>query len=124
MTQILKIIPIIATILLAGCGDKKSRDFFAAKGITVGTPVSIGKRSYRIPVDFETDGPYSAQWIDTVVTSVDATDILVTAVFTHSNRSGRYPGYIEISGVSTGTYDLKYRDPDGTRHRVGPVELP
>ncbi len=115
---------LLATIALAGCSDKKARDFFAAGGITIGAPATLGAGAYKIPIEFETEDVHSGQWIDAVSTKVDGSDILVTANFTSANRKSGYPGYVEVKGVSAGTYTLKYRDPDGSDHTIGPVVLP
>jgi hypothetical protein len=109
---------------LFGCGDRKSRSFFASDGISIGVPVMMSAGNYRIPVDFETEIVHSGQWIDTVQTEVDGTDILVTAVFTHANRESRYPDYVVVTDVNPGVYNLKYRDPDGVHHFIEAVTLP
>jgi hypothetical protein len=124
MKHILATTLLLATIALVGCSDRKSRDFFAAGGITIGAPATLGAGTYRIPIEFETKIVNSGQWIDAVSTKVAGSDILVTASFTSANRKSGYPGYIEVKGVSAGTYTLKYRDPDGTDHTIGPVVLP
>lgn len=115
---------LLTAIGLVGCGDPKSRNFFASSGITVGAPVATSTGNYRIPIEFETEIVHSGQWIDTVEAEVDGTEILITAVFTHANRKSRYPGYVEISDVSPGPYKVEYRDPDGARHLVKAVTLP
>jgi hypothetical protein len=124
MKHILATTLLLASIALAGCSYKKSRDFFAAGGITIGAPAALGSGSYKIPIEFETKIVHSGQWIDSVSTKVAGSDILVTASFTSANRKSSYPGYVEVSGVSPGTYTLKYRDPDGAVHAIGPVILP
>lgn len=35
-----------------------------------------------------------------------------------------YPGYLEVKGISVRIYALKYQDPDGTAHPIGPLVLP
>jgi hypothetical protein len=124
MNQILKITLLMAFVALSGCSQRKSRDFFATDGITIGAPTAIEPGIYRIPMDFETKVVHSGEWIDVVSAKVSGSDILVTATFTLANRKSRYPGYIEVKGVSAGTYTLKYRDPDGTTYPIGPVVLP
>jgi hypothetical protein len=126
MKGILKITLLLASIALSGCSDKKSRDFFAAGGITIGAPAATEPGTYRIPIELKTEIVHSGQWIDTVSAKVSGSDILVTVSFISAgaNRKSRYPGYIEVKGVSTGTYTLKYRDPDGTDHSIGSVMLP
>ena len=124
MKNILRITLLLASIALSGCSDKKSRDFFAAGGITIGAPAAIQPGTYRIPIEFETKIAHSGQWIDVVSANVSGSDILVTATFTSANRKSGYPGYVEVKGISAGTYALKYRDPDGTTHPMGPVVLP
>jgi hypothetical protein len=120
----LRVLILLTAIGVVGCGDPKSRDFFASGGITVGAPVTTGPGSYRIPIEFETGIVHSGQWIDTVEAEVDGTEILITAVFTQADRKSRYPGYIEISDASPGPYKIEYRDPDGARHLVKAVTLP
>lgn len=124
MNPVIKITLLIASIALSGCSEKKSRDFFAAGGIAIGAPAAIEPGTYRIPMDFETEIVHSGQWIDVVSAKVSGADILVTASFTSANRKSRYPGYVEVKGLSAGTYTLKYLDPDGTAHAMGPVVLP
>jgi hypothetical protein len=123
MIHFIKKTLILAAIVLAGCSDEKSRDFFAKGGITIGAPASLGSGSYKIPIEFETEIVHSGQWLNAVDADVSGLDILFTASFT-SNRKSSYPGYIEVSGLSPGTYTLKYRDPNGTVHAIGPVILP
>jgi len=124
MHHIIKTTLILTAIALAGCSDKKSHDFFAKGGITIGTPAALGSGSYKIPLEFETAIVHSGQWIDAVDTDVAGSDILLTASFTSANRKSSYPGYVKVNGVSPGTYTLKYRDPNGTVHAIGPVILP
>jgi hypothetical protein len=124
MNHILKIILLMASFALSGCSETKSRDFFAADGITIGAPAATEPGTYRIPIIFKTKIVHSGQWIDVVSAKVSGSDILATATFTLANRKSRYPGYIELKGVSAGNYALKYRDPDGTAHTIGPVVLP
>ena len=124
MRHFINITLILAAIALAGCSDEKSRDFFAKGGITIGAPAALGSGSYKIPIEFETEIVHSGQWIDEVDTEVAGSDILLTASFTSANRKSSYPGYVEVNGVSPGTYTLKYQDPNGTVHAIGPVILP
>ncbi len=124
MIRIINTTLILAAMALIGCSDEKSRDFFAKDGITIGTPAALGSGSYKIPIDFETKIVHSGQWINEVDTEVVGSDILVTASFTSANRKGNYPGYIEVKGVSPGTHTLKYLDPNGTVHVIGPVVFP
>lgn len=102
----------------------KSRDFFAPGGIMIGAPAATQPGIHQIPIEFTTKIEHSGQWIDAVSAKVSGSDILVTATFTSANRKSRYPGYVELKGVSSGTYALKYQDPDGTAHPIGPVVLP
>ncbi len=124
MNQTLTITLLIGAIALSACSDQKSRDFFAADGITIDAPAAIQPGTYRIPIKFGTKIEHSGQWIDVVSSKVSGSDILVTATFTSANRKGGYPGYVEVKGITAGTYTLKYRDPDGTTHPIGPVVLP
>ena len=124
MKMILRTALLLAAMGLVGCGDKKSRSFFAPSGVFVGSPVMVEAGAYRIPIKFETEIVHSGQWIDTVQAEVDGSDIQVTAVFTHANRESRYPGYIEVSRARPGVYALQYQDPDGTLHLIELVSLP
>ena len=124
MQHTIKATLILAVIALASCSQKKSRDFFAKGGITIGAPAALGSGSYKIPIEFETEIVHSGQWIDTVDADVSGVDILLTASFTSSNGKSGYPGYIEVKGISPGTYSIKYRDPDGTVHTLGRAILP
>ena len=124
MKTLLRTTLLLAAIVLAGCVDEKSRDFFATSGISVGDPVMVEAGTYRIPTDFETEIVHSGQWIDTVQAEIVGSDIQVTAIFTHANRKSRYPGYIEVSGARAGVYTLQYRDPDGALHPIKSVTLP
>jgi hypothetical protein len=123
MTHLIKTTPILAALLFAGCSDEKSRDFFAKGGIAIGAPAALGSGSYTTPIEFETEIVHSGQWLNAVDADVSGSDILFTASFT-SHRKSSYPGYIEVSGLSPGTYTLKYRDPNGTVHAIGSVILP
>jgi hypothetical protein len=109
---------------MAGCSGKKTRDFFAAGGITVGAPVALTPGVYQIPIKFDTAIVHSGEWLDVVSVKVTGSDLLVTASFTIAHRKSAYPGCVEVKGVSPGLYTLKYRDPDGTQHTIGPVNLP
>jgi hypothetical protein len=124
MQHTIKATLILAVIALASCSQKKSRDFFAKGGITIGAPAALGSGSYKIPIEFETEIVHSGQWIDTVDADASGADILLTASFTSSNGKSGYPGYIEVKGISPGTYSIKYRDPDGTVHTLGRAILP
>lgn len=124
MKHLLMITLLTASFAISGCSEEKSRDFFAAGGIAIGAPAAIEPGNYRIPIKFETKIVHSGQWIDTVSAKVSGSDILVTANFTSANRKSRYPDYVEVKGIPAGTYTLKYRDPDGTTHPIGPVVLP
>ena len=124
MQHTIKATLILAVIALASCSQKKSRDFFAKGWITIGAPAALGSGSYKIPIEFETEIVHSGQWIDTVDADVSGADILLTASFTSSNGKSGYPGYIEVKGISPGTYSIKYRDPDGTVHTLGRAILP
>jgi hypothetical protein len=124
MNTILKTTLMLVVLALTGCSEKKSRDFFAKGGITAGAAAALGSGSYKIPMEFETEIVHSGQWIDAVDATVSGSEILITASFISGNRKGSYPGYVKINGVSPGTYTLKYRDPDGTIHAIGPVVLP
>jgi hypothetical protein len=124
MKSIIKTTLILAVIALVSCSEEKSRDFFAKGGVTIGAPAALGSGSYKIPIEFETEIVHSGQWIDAVDADVSGVDILLTASFTSSNGKSGYPGYIEVHGVSPGTYTIKYRDPDGTIHPLGSAILP
>jgi hypothetical protein len=121
MKHMIKITSLLAAIALLGCSEEKSRDFFAASGITIGAPTAL---AYRIPIEFETQIVHSGLSIDEVSTTVAGSDILVTASFAYPPPKSGYPGHIVVNGVSAGTYTLKYRDPDGTDHTIGQVVLP
>jgi hypothetical protein len=123
MNHISKIILLIASVAISACSNAKSRDFFAAGGITIGVPAATQPGTYRIPIGFETKIEHSGQWIDGVSAIVSGSDILVTATFTSANRKSSYPGYVELNGISAGTYALKYQNPDGTAHPIGRVVL-
>jgi hypothetical protein len=124
MNPFVKSVMILSVLALAGCSERKSRDFFTKDGITVGTPAALGSGSYRIPLEFATKVVHSGQWIDSVAADITASDIFITANFTHSGGKSRYPGYVRITGATPGTYALKYRDPDGTLHTIGSLVLP
>ncbi len=124
MKIIFRILIFTSAWFLFACSDTKPRNFFAASGIAVGIPALVEPNVYRIPIIFETEITHSGQWTDAVQAEIDGTDIQVTAVFTHANRESQYPGYIELSNVSSGVYNLKYRDPDGTLHLIQKISLP
>jgi len=110
--------------VLVGCSDQKPRNFFAPGGITIGAPSAPGSGAYQIPIEFETAILHSGQWIDAVDAEIAGSDILTTASFISVDRKNPYPGYIEVDGISPETYDLIYRDPDGTDHAIESVLLP
>ena len=124
MSQLIKTIVFLTTMVLIGCSDKKPHDFFAKGGITIGTPTASGAGSYKIPLECKTAIVHSGQWMDAVDAVVAGSDILITASFSSSQGKSAYPGYINVSDVTPGTYTLKYRDPDGTLHAIGSVVLP
>jgi hypothetical protein len=115
---------LLCALALTGCSEPRSRDFFAKDGITVGTPAALGPGSYKIPLEFVTAIMHSGQWIDSVDADVVGSDILISARFSSSGRKSRYPGYVTVTGTTPGTYALKYRDPNGSMHAIGPVVLP
>jgi hypothetical protein len=108
----------------AAFAEKMPRDFFAPKGIEVGTPTVDEEGNRRIPIKFETAIVHSAIWIDMVHTSVVGKEIRITADYRLTGGKNRYKGYIEPKGLAAGTYDLKYLDPNGKLHPIGPVTLP
>lgn len=120
---------LLCALALTGCSEPRSRDFFANDGITVGAPTALGSESYKIPLEFTTAIVHSGQWIDSVDAEVANADILITARFItasagSSGRKSGYPGYVTVTGIKPGTYSLKYRDPNGSIHAIGPVVLP
>jgi len=119
---------LITTLLITislgtASAEKKSRNFFAPKGVTVAAPTVEKDGTHRIPIKFKTAIIHSAQWIDKVHSSVVGKEIRITSDFRTGGKS-RYPGYIEPKGVAAGTYELKYLDPNGKLHDIGPVTLP
>ena len=119
----------IATILgifAAGAAfaEKKPRDFFDPKGIEVGTPTVDEDGNHRIPIKFETAIMHSALMNKKVHVSVVGKEIRITADFGLVEKKNGYPGYIEPKGLAAGAYDLKYLDPNGKLHPIGPVTLP
>jgi hypothetical protein len=114
----------LSALALTGCSEPRSRDFFAKDGIAVGAPTALGSGSYKIPLEFVTAIVHSSQWIDSVDADVANADILITARFISSGRKSGYPGYVTVTGIKPGTYSLKYRDPNGSMHAIGPVVLP
>ncbi|PQJ27695.1 hypothetical protein [Rubritalea profundi] len=126
---------LITTLLITislgtASAEKKSRNFFAPKGIIVTAPTVQKDGTHRIPIKFKTAIIHSAQWMSKVHSSVVGKEIHITADFRLAGGSslvGRkktYPGYIEPKGVAAGTYELKYLDPNGNLHDIGPVTLP
>jgi hypothetical protein len=116
----------IMLLALSGMGiaGQKSRDFFAPDGIVIGSPEVTAEGAFRVPITFRTAITHSSQWIDTVKVSVDRKSILITANFTTAGRKSRYPGYIELKGLSSGEHEIKCRDPDGKLHPLGKVTVP
>lgn len=114
----------LSALAHTGCSEPRSRDFFAKDGVTVGAPTALGSGSYKIPLEFVTAIVHSGQWIDSVDADVANADILITARFISSGRKSGYPGYVTVTGIKPGTYSLKYRDPNGSMHAIGPVVLP
>lgn len=108
----------------AAFAEKKPRDFFDPKGIEVGTPSVDGDGNHRIPIKFETAIMHSALMNKKVHVSVVGKEIRITADFGLVEKKSGYPGYIEPKGLAAGTYDLKYLDPNGKLHPIGPVTLP
>ena len=120
-----------AIFAIPGCSGKvvgaltsemRPRSFFAANGITAGTPVKGEDGTYRIPLVFETEVMHSALSPVAVEASSKGSEILVSA--SYAVGESRYPGFIELNGVKAGDYELKYLDPDGTTHPVAVVVLP
>lgn len=113
-----------ASTLGTAFAEKKPRDFFAPKGIVVGTPSVDEEGARRIPIKFETAIVHSAIWIDMVHTSVAGKEIRITADYRLTGGKNRYKGYIAPNGLAAGTYELKYLDPDGKLHPIKTVTLP
>jgi hypothetical protein len=42
MKHLLTTVLLLATVALVGCSETKSRDFFAAGGIAIGAPATLG----------------------------------------------------------------------------------
>ncbi|QTN33591.1 hypothetical protein HZ994_15165 [Akkermansiaceae bacterium] len=112
-----------ASIPATAFAEKKPRNFFAPKGIVVGTPAVAGDGELRIPIKFETDIVHSALMNKKVHVSVKGNEIHITADYGLIGKKS-YPGYIPAKGLARGTYELRYRDPDGKLHPIGSVTLP
>lgn len=124
VSGILLLCLLVASTFGTAFAEKKSRDFFAPKGIVVGTPSLDEDGARRIPVKFETAIVHSAIWIDTVDTTLVGKEIRITADYRLQGGQNRYKGYIMPKGLAAGTYELRYLDPDGKLHDIGPVTVP
>ncbi|MBK8476320.1 MAG: hypothetical protein IPL39_08355 [Opitutaceae bacterium] len=110
--------------LLSGCLEKKPRSFFAIDGICVGSAVKEGER-FRLPIGFSTAFVHSGQWLYDVKAVTEADSIYLTAVFTTPPglKESRYVGSVDLGAIRSGTYKVRYRDPDGRVHDLGLVTL-
>ena len=110
------------------CLDKKTRFFFAEKGVIVGDPNKVGQGDVFIPISFKTAIMHSAQIFHDIEWSEENGVIYITAIYNEPPFSKKieYSGGIVLKNPKLKIYDLKYKDPkpDGGTHDIGRVEIP
>ena len=110
------------------CLDKKTRFFFAEKGVIVGDPNKVGQGDVFIPISFKTAIMHSAQIFHDIEWSEENGVIYITAIYNEPPFSKKidYSGGIIIKNPKLKTYDLKYRgpNPDYVSHDIGKINIP
>jgi hypothetical protein len=119
---------LIVSIIVALCGCSSIEQWaFASKvpfsrfrDVSLGVPVFEG-RQVVVPVVLVDAEMASAASLYYIKTRVSGSEIDMTAVITLEG-AGKYQ--FVLRGVSPGDYTVFYRDPDGTRHKVGQITIP
>lgn len=94
--------------------------------VSLGTPAREGRRVI-VPLSRTggTWGMNSGACFYEVESRVSGREIDVTVVTAVCRSSVRPPPFrMVLRSVSSGVYTVYYRDPDGTRHRLGEIEIP
>ena len=119
---------IFISIFLTSCLDKKTRFFFAEKGVIVGDPNKVGQGDVFIPISFKTAIMHSAQIFHDIEWSEENGVIYITAIYNEPPFSKKidYSGGIILKNPRLKTYDLKYRgpNPDYVSHDIGKINIP
>ena len=119
---------IFISLFLTSCLDKKTRVFFAEKGVIVGDPNKVAQGDVFIPISFKTAIMHSAQIFHDIEWSEENGVIYITAIYNEPPFSKKieYSGGIVLKNPKLKIYDLKYKDPnpDGFTHDIGRVEIP
>ena len=119
---------IFISLFLTSCLDKKTRFFFAKKGVIVGEPNKVGQGDVFIPISFKPAIMHSAQIFHDIEWSEENGVIYITAIYNEPPFSKKieYSGGIVLKNPKLKTYDLKYKDPnpDGGTHDIGLVKMP
>ena len=118
---------VCSTILLTGCLglQKKDRQFFADKGISIGKPQLNEDNSVFIPISFKTRIVHSAQWLYDIKWVEKDGRITLTALFSvpPNNKKSIYEDGIRLEPPLKNQYEFVYRDPDGKTHELGVVTI-
>ena len=72
---------IFISLFLTSCLDKKTRFFFAEKGVIVGDPNKVGQGDVFIPISFKTAIMHSAQIFHDIEWSEENGVIYITAIY-------------------------------------------
>ena len=119
---------LVFSICLSSCLDKKTRSFFAKKGVIVGAPNKVGQGDVFIPISFKTAIVHSAQIFHDIEWSEENGVIYITAIYNEPPFSKKieYSGGIVLKNPKLKIYDIKYKDPkpDGGTHDIGRIEIP
>ena len=119
---------IFIPLFLMSCLDKKTRFFFAEKGVIVGDPNKVGQGDVFIPISFKTAIMHSAQIFHDIEWSEENGVIYITAIYNEPPFSKKidYSGGIILKNPKLKTYDLKYRgpNPDYVSHDIGKINIP
>jgi hypothetical protein len=91
--------------------------------ITIGSPVAAGRR-VLVPVSLMDAQINSALAPYRIRTRIAGHEIYMTVVEALAGSGSLQKCQLDLSGVPPGNYALSYRDPDGTRHKLGQIKVP
>jgi hypothetical protein len=92
--------------------------------ITIGPPVSEGRRVV-VPVSLVDAQPINSALAPyRIKTRISGHEIDMTVVVALAGDRSLKKYHLDLTGAPSGVYTVSYRDPDGTRHKLGELTIP
>jgi hypothetical protein len=92
--------------------------------ITIGSPVAEGRRVVA-PVSLVDAQPVNSALAPyRIKTRISGHEIDMTVVVALAGGGSLKKYQLDLTGVPSGDYTVSYRDPDGTRHKLGQITVP